>query len=42
MATDDVQRISQDRRSGWSRVHARVLSAGPVRIGDRVHMQRPT
>jgi len=29
-------RISQKRNEGWSRVYARVLQPGPIRVGDRV------
>ena len=32
----DVSRISQKRHVGWSRVSARVLAGGLVRIGDAV------
>jgi|SRR5215217_345395 len=32
----DFQRISQKRNPGWSRVYAKVLTAGIVRPGDQV------
>lgn len=35
-ANADVSRISQQRHPGWSRVSARVLTAGIVRVGDSV------
>jgi MOSC domain-containing protein YiiM len=31
-----IERISQQTHPGWSRVYARVLESGPVRIGDSV------
>jgi MOSC domain-containing protein YiiM len=34
----DFSRISQKRHAGWSRVCARVLSGGLVRIGDPVNL----
>jgi len=33
---EDITRISQKRHPGWSRVCARVLESGIVRIGDEV------
>ena len=30
------RRIDQDRHAGWSRVYARVLAEGAVRVGDPV------
>jgi MOSC domain-containing protein YiiM len=32
----DSMRISQDTHPGWSRVYARVLRTGLVRVGDKV------
>jgi MOSC domain-containing protein YiiM len=32
----DSTRISQDRHPGWSRLYARVLQMGAIRVGDRV------
>jgi MOSC domain-containing protein YiiM len=34
-------RISQKVHPGWSRVYARVIAEGEVRIGDRVEIIRP-
>jgi MOSC domain-containing protein YiiM len=34
-------RISQKVHPGWSRVYARVITEGDVRIGDRVEIIRP-
>jgi MOSC domain-containing protein YiiM len=31
-----IDRILQDRHPGWSRLYARVLRPGAVRVGDRV------
>ena len=31
-------RISQKTHPGWSRVYARVLTAGPLRVGDEVRL----
>jgi MOSC domain-containing protein YiiM len=36
----DYGRISQTRCPGWSRVYARVLETGSVRVGDKVEMMR--
>jgi MOSC domain-containing protein YiiM len=33
---EDKDRISQKRNPGWSRVYAKVLTPGVLRIGDRV------
>jgi len=33
-----IERILQDRHPGWSRVYARVLRSGTVRVGDRVEV----
>ena len=35
-ADEQIHRISQERRPGWSRMYARVLSEGTIRIGDEV------
>jgi MOSC domain-containing protein YiiM len=35
-AGGDIARISQKRNPGWSRVYARVLTPGHVRVGDTV------
>ena len=35
-ADSDVSRISEKRHAGWSRVCARVLTGGVVRVGDPV------
>jgi MOSC domain-containing protein YiiM len=35
----DSDRILQKMHSGWSRVYARVLQPGKVRIGDRVTLE---
>jgi MOSC domain-containing protein YiiM len=35
-------RISQKKHPGWSRVYARVLAEGPVRVGDAVHIEKAT
>jgi len=35
-ADGQIQRISQSRHPGWSRMYARVLSKGTIRIGDEV------
>ena len=32
------ERISQKRHAGWSRVYARVLQPGRIRIGDRIEL----
>ena len=39
---DDFTRISQKRHAGWSRVCARVLAGGIVRMGDPVDVVVPT
>lgn len=31
-----IERILQDRHPGWSRLYARALRSGTVRVGDRV------
>ena len=36
-ADRDFSRISERRHAGWSRVCARVLTGGTVRVGDLVH-----
>ncbi len=38
--TGDVTRISQKRHPGWSRLCARVITGGIVRVGDRVVVGR--
>lgn len=35
----DSNRIHQKKHSGWSRVYARVLQPGKIRIGDEVSIQ---
>ena len=35
---DDFTRISQKRHPGWSRVYARVLREGIVRVGDEAEL----
>ena len=35
----NIQRISQDRHPGWSRVYARVLQGGMLTIGDEVSLR---
>ena len=37
-AHGEIRRISQEYNSGWSRVYARVLKSGTVRIGDSVSL----
>ena len=32
------KRISQKRHPGWSRLYARVLAPGPIRVGDSVRV----
>ena len=36
---DDFSRVSQDKRPGWSRVCARVVTPGVVRLHDSVRLQ---
>ena len=38
---EDMTRISQKRHPGWSRVCARVLESGIVRIGDPITIAPP-
>jgi MOSC domain-containing protein YiiM len=38
-ADGQIQRMSQDRYPGWSRVYARVLSEGRIRVGDGVRVE---
>jgi MOSC domain-containing protein YiiM len=38
----DFKRISQTRRPSWSRLYARVLETGSVKVGDRVEIVRET
>jgi MOSC domain-containing protein YiiM len=40
-ADGDFMRISQQRHPGWSRVYARVVEAGEVRVGDAVELVAP-
>ena len=40
-AGGDIARISQKRNPGWSRVYARVLTPGHVRVGDAVLLFEP-
>lgn len=35
------QRISQKKHPGWSRVYARVLQVGTIKIGDSVTLKLP-
>lgn len=37
----EITRVSQKVHPGWSRVYARVLEGGVVRVGDRVSVRRP-
>ncbi|MFN2129056.1 MAG: MOSC domain-containing protein [Anaerolineae bacterium] len=39
-AGGQIQRMSQDEHPGWSRVYARVLSPGTIRVGDAVRVER--
>ena len=39
-ATGDYSRISQKTREGWSRVYARVLHGGKIRVGDGVELAK--
>jgi MOSC domain-containing protein YiiM len=34
-----IRRIAQEAHPGWSRVYARVLSAGRIGVGDRVRVE---
>lgn len=38
-AGGQIQRMSQDKHPGWSRVYARVLSEGRIRVGDIVTIE---
>lgn len=40
-ADGNFARISQKRHAGWSRVYARVLVPGTVRVGDPVRLLAP-
>ena len=40
-ANGEFRRISQEDNPGWSRVYARVLESGTVRIGDTVSPNKP-
>ena len=33
-AGEDISRMAQDKHPGWSRVYARVLTPGNIRVGD--------
>jgi MOSC domain-containing protein YiiM len=35
---DNMNRIHQNKHAGWSRVYARVLQAGEVKVGDKVKL----
>jgi MOSC domain-containing protein YiiM len=35
---EDYDRVSQTRHPGWSRLYARVLTPGRLRVGDRVEL----
>jgi len=35
-AGGDISRMAQDKHPGWSRVCARVLTPGSIRVGDKV------
>ena len=41
-AGGDIARVGHKANPGWSRVCARVLVAGHVRVGDRVQLLEPT
>ena len=34
----DISRMAQDKHPGWSRVYARVLTPGSIRVGDKATM----
>jgi MOSC domain-containing protein YiiM len=36
---EDIMRISEKRHTGWSRVYARVIREGTLRIGDEVRLR---
>ncbi|RMF42597.1 MAG: MOSC domain-containing protein, partial [Anaerolineae bacterium] len=36
---EDILRVSQKHAPGWSRVYARVLQEGVIRIGDAVYLE---
>jgi MOSC domain-containing protein YiiM len=38
-ADGDITRVSQKRHPGWSRVYARVLTPGSIRVGDTVRIE---
>jgi MOSC domain-containing protein YiiM len=38
----DGRRVDQRRHPGWSRVYCRVLTPGPLRVGDAVALQAPS
>jgi MOSC domain-containing protein YiiM len=38
-AGGQIQRMSQDAHPGWSRVYARVLSPGTIRVGDAIRIE---
>ena len=35
-----ILRMAQEEHPGWARVYARVLSAGEIRIGDTIQLER--
>lgn len=37
-ADQDPDRVSQERHPGWSRLYAKVIYPGQVRVGDRVEL----
>ena len=36
----DVEKVSETRNPGWSRVYARVLQTGTIRVGDPVKIEQ--
>ena len=34
----DISRVSQKRHPGWSRVYARVLRTGAIKVGDPIRL----
>jgi MOSC domain-containing protein YiiM len=37
---EQILRMAQEKHPGWARVYARVLSAGEIRIGDTLQLER--